>query len=87
MQNKSIDQSGAFGSLDLILAEETAYRASEKYQEDRQFWLERFSDEPEVVSLAERAPRTSSSFLRRSDYLRFIAESLKPKLPIFLILL
>lgn len=69
MQNKSIDQSGAFGSLDLILAEETAYRASEKYQEDRQFWLERFSDEPEVVSLAERAPRTSSSFLRRSDYL------------------
>lgn len=69
MQNKSIDQSGAFGSLDLILAEETAYRASEQYQEDRRFWLGRFSDEPEVVSLAERAPRTSSSFLRRSEHL------------------
>ncbi|MEC1673194.1 non-ribosomal peptide synthetase [Bacillus mojavensis] len=59
----------SFGSLQDILAEDAEYRSSDTYEEDRQFWLNRFADRPEVVSLAERAPRTSKSFLRQTAYL------------------
>ncbi|MGE9751497.1 non-ribosomal peptide synthetase DhbF [Bacillus inaquosorum] len=59
----------SFGSLQAILEEDTDYRASEQYEKDRQFWLDRFADGPEVVSLADRAPRTSNSFLRHTAYL------------------
>lgn len=31
--------------------------------------MEKFADEPDVVSLAERAPRTSTSFHRSTAYL------------------
>ncbi|KAA6474872.1 amino acid adenylation domain-containing protein [Bacillus swezeyi] len=68
-QGKTSDHDRAFGPLDSVLKEDSVYRSSDQYQKDRQFWLERFSDEPEVVSLADRAPRTSSSFLRRSAHL------------------
>ncbi|WP_434517517.1 non-ribosomal peptide synthetase DhbF [Bacillus subtilis] len=59
----------SFGSLRAILEEDTDYRGSEQYEKDRQFWLDRFADAPEVVSLADRAPRTSNSFLRHTAYL------------------
>ncbi|MEV3916222.1 nonribosomal peptide synthetase DhbF [Bacillus subtilis] len=59
----------SFGSLQAILEEDTDYRGSEQYEKDRQFWLDRFADAPEVVSLADRAPRTSNSFLRHMAYL------------------
>ncbi|MHA6166106.1 amino acid adenylation domain-containing protein [Bacillus mojavensis] len=59
----------SFGSLQDILADDAEYRSSDTYEVDRQFWLNRFADRPEVVSLAERAPRTSKSFLRQTAYL------------------
>ncbi|MDF4198779.1 non-ribosomal peptide synthetase DhbF [Bacillus subtilis] len=59
----------SFGSLQAILEEDKDYRGSEQYEKDRQFWLDRFADAPEVVSLADRAPRTSNSFLRHTAYL------------------
>ncbi|MCY8853708.1 non-ribosomal peptide synthetase DhbF [Bacillus inaquosorum] len=59
----------SFGSLQAILEEDTDYRESGQYEKDRQFWLDRFADGPEVVSLADRAPRTSNSFLRHTAYL------------------
>lgn len=59
----------SFGSLQAILEENTDYRGSVQYEKDRQFWLDRFADAPEVVSLADRAPRTSNSFLRHTAYL------------------
>ncbi|MFP3792620.1 non-ribosomal peptide synthetase DhbF [Bacillus subtilis] len=59
----------SFGSLQAILEEDTDYRGSEQYEKDRQFWLDRFADAPEVVSLADRASRTSNSFLRHTAYL------------------
>ncbi|PKF92996.1 non-ribosomal peptide synthetase DhbF [Bacillus subtilis] len=62
-------KSRSFGSLQAILEEDTDYRGSEQYEKDRQFWLDRFADAPEVVSLADRAPRTSNSFLRHTAYL------------------
>ncbi|MCY7857777.1 amino acid adenylation domain-containing protein [Bacillus sonorensis] len=69
VRGMSVDDQRSFGSLDSILKEDEEYRSSDQYQKDRQFWLDRFGDEPEVVSLADRAPRTSSSFLRRSAHL------------------
>lgn len=62
-------KSRSFGSLQAILEEDTDYRGSEQYEKDRQFWLDRFADAPEVVSLADRAPRTSNRFLRHTAYL------------------
>lgn len=62
-------KSRSFGSLQAILEEDTDYRGSEQYEKDRQFWLDRFADAPEVVSLADRALRTSNSFLRHTAYL------------------
>ncbi|MED4557647.1 non-ribosomal peptide synthetase DhbF [Bacillus subtilis] len=62
-------KSRSFGSLQAILEEDTDYRGSEQYEKDRQFWLDRFADAPEVVSLTDRAPRTSNSFLRHTAYL------------------
>lgn len=58
-----------FGSLAKIVQEDNEYRESKQFQEDRTFWLEKFADEPEVISLAERAPRTSNGFLRETAYL------------------
>lgn len=57
---------GAFGSWRSVLEEDAAYRASERLERDRQFWLSRFADHPEAVSLGNRAQRTSRSFLRES---------------------
>lgn len=58
-----------FGSLAKVVQEDIEYRESKQFQEDRTFWLEKFADEPEVVSLAERAPRTSNGFSRETAYL------------------
>ncbi|WP_166243333.1 amino acid adenylation domain-containing protein [Paenibacillus turpanensis] len=68
VDNRALEK-GGFGSLERVLQEDEAYRASEKYEQDRRFWLDRFEDRPEVVSLAERAPRTSETFIRRSGHL------------------
>ncbi|WP_459503144.1 amino acid adenylation domain-containing protein [Bacillus sp. C1] len=77
MNNQSYDER-PFGSLHTVLEEDATYRASEQFEKDRNFWLERFQDRPEVVSLAERAPRTSKGFLRQTAHLsRLHAESLQ----------
>jgi len=45
--------SGPFGDLALLLQEEQAYRRSEQFAVDRDYWMKRFADRPEPVSLAE----------------------------------
>ncbi|OAB38471.1 amino acid adenylation domain-containing protein [Paenibacillus glacialis] len=64
-RNLSIDK-GRFGTLQSIMDEESKYLGSEQIESDRQFWTSRFADEPEVVSLANKASRTSRSFIRQS---------------------
>ncbi|UWS62527.1 hypothetical protein N2384_05400 [Bacillus paralicheniformis] len=59
---------GAFGSWRSVLEEDAAYRASERLERDREYWLARFADHPEAASLGERAQRTSRSFLRADPY-------------------
>ncbi|GMX67302.1 non-ribosomal peptide synthetase DhbF [Paenibacillus elgii] len=60
---------GAFGALQSILQEDEAYRASEQQERDRAFWLARFADAPEAVSLGSRTARAGAGFLRRTAQL------------------
>ena len=41
-----------FGSLLSLITEDSEYRLSDQYLLDREYWLERFADRPEPVSLA-----------------------------------
>lgn len=59
----------SFGPLCSVLDEDAAYHSSDVRERDRQFWLERFADAPDIVSLGEGAPRTADSFLRESAVL------------------
>ncbi|MEU7202995.1 non-ribosomal peptide synthase/polyketide synthase [Streptomyces sp. NPDC045470] len=52
------------GSLDLLLADDTAYRESEHFARDRAHWLDRLAGRPEPVNLAGRTARVARSFLR-----------------------
>nr|AJV88375.1 MfnC [Streptomyces drozdowiczii] len=60
---------GAFPPLRDLLDEDTAYRESAAYAEDREYWLGRLGDHPEVPALAEGTPVTSSRFHRHSTWL------------------
>ncbi|MEU0370274.1 amino acid adenylation domain-containing protein [Streptomyces sp. NPDC006283] len=46
-----------------------AYRASDRHQEDRAYWLARMADRPEPVRLVERAPSPMTRRLRRTSEL------------------
>ncbi|MFJ9033251.1 amino acid adenylation domain-containing protein [Streptomyces sp. NPDC102274] len=61
---------GAFPSLRALLDEDAVYRESAAYGADREYWLGRLEDLPEVAALAEGAPITASRFHRRSTRLR-----------------
>lgn len=50
----------------IALAEDAAYRASEKRAKDGDYWRELFADRPEVASLAPGNPVSASSFHRRA---------------------
>ncbi|MFD5425265.1 amino acid adenylation domain-containing protein [Streptomyces sp. NPDC127084] len=56
-------------SLTRLLDSERAYRASEQYRADRDFWLDRFVDRPEPVHLIERSPSLISRRYRRTSEL------------------
>ncbi|MEV4630259.1 amino acid adenylation domain-containing protein [Micromonospora sp. NPDC049523] len=45
------------GSLPTVRRDEQAYRESARFADDRAFWLERFADRPEVLSLSSRSNR------------------------------
>jgi hypothetical protein len=59
----------SLGSLDLLLAEEANYRASEQFSQDREYWAQQVADRPDAVSLAERLAATSHTFLRQTGHL------------------
>ncbi|WP_275127684.1 non-ribosomal peptide synthetase [Streptomyces monomycini] len=81
------------GSLDLLLADDAAYRESERFARDRDHWLDRLEGRPEPVNLAGRTARVSRSFLRygtrvpdaTADGLRALARRLGVGLPVPLI--
>jgi amino acid adenylation domain-containing protein len=57
------------GSLKLLLRAESDYTASEKYVAGREYWLQRFADQPEVIRLSSEVADVSDTFLRETAYL------------------
>jgi nonribosomal peptide synthetase DhbF len=82
-----------FGSLALLLAEEAAYRGSQRFARDRQYWMERFADRPDLFSLASRQSPNVGGLLRRTAHLspesvtalRAVAQTVGASLPQVLI--
>ncbi|MFF7730906.1 amino acid adenylation domain-containing protein [Streptomyces sp. NPDC008001] len=58
-----------FGPLRLLLEEERAYRASEQFAGDREYWTGRFADLPEPATLAGRFATPSPSVRRVTAHL------------------
>jgi len=58
-----------FGSLQQLLDSDTAYRASDQYAQDQQYWIDRFADRPEPTRLGGRSSETARSFVHRTTYL------------------
>ncbi|MEV4114806.1 amino acid adenylation domain-containing protein [Nonomuraea sp. NPDC049695] len=56
---------GPFGAMAPVLAEEQAYRASERHSRDRAYWLERLSGAPEPVGLGGAPAMSAREVVRR----------------------
>ena len=80
---------GAFGSLTVLLEGDRAYRASEQFAQDRQFWLDYLADRPDPVGIGNNSPvpselcRRSTAYLPRShvNCLHSIAQRTGTSLP------
>ncbi len=57
------DPSG-FGTLASVREEEAAYRSSEQFARDREYWLHRYADRPDVATPAGHSALPAHSFLR-----------------------
>ncbi|MFV2178781.1 condensation domain-containing protein, partial [Actinomadura sp. LOL_011] len=53
------------GDYRRVLAEEEAYRASEKFERDRAYWTERFADRPVAVGLSDGTAEPTTDYLTR----------------------
>ncbi|MGH3941363.1 MAG: amino acid adenylation domain-containing protein [Pseudonocardiaceae bacterium] len=60
----SVCEPKVFGSLRQLLDSDSAYRASEQFTRDEEFWRKRFFDRPEPVALVSRSSGTPESFRR-----------------------
>ncbi|MFF2652555.1 AMP-binding protein [Streptomyces sp. NPDC058045] len=59
----------AFGTLEDLVAEDTGYRASAAFEEDRAYWARELADRPEVPRLAGRGALPARTFLRSTAVL------------------
>ncbi|MCP2339577.1 non-ribosomal peptide synthetase [Actinomadura rupiterrae] len=57
------------GDFRALLAEDAAYRESERFAQDRAYWTERFADLPEVVTFTSRTAPPTMDFLRSTTTL------------------
>ncbi len=80
----------AFGSLGVLLEKDQAYRASDQFAQDREFWSDYLADHPGPVGLGNgRVSAKSDRFIRQTGYLdrsnverlRAIAQDMDTKLP------
>ncbi|MFN5687099.1 condensation domain-containing protein, partial [Bradyrhizobium sp.] len=58
-----------FGPLALLLEEENAYRSSERFARDREYWLKQFADRPAAFSLAGQRRQNVGGLLRQTIHL------------------
>ncbi|WP_051712775.1 non-ribosomal peptide synthetase [Spirillospora albida] len=66
----SLANGGAYEPAELgdyrrVLAEEIAYRESERFERDRAYWTERFADRPVAVSLSDEMAEPTADYLTR----------------------
>ncbi|SFX01522.1 nonribosomal peptide synthetase DhbF [Thermoactinomyces sp. DSM 45891] len=67
-------EGGFFGSFERVIEEDITYKNSQTYQSDRQFWMEQYQNQTDIVSLAERAvllsgiTDLSTCFLHPDDF-------------------
>src|SRR5262249_49521299 len=54
---------GGFGSLANLIEDDAAYRASERFEQDRRYWTDCLAGLPEPVSLSDRPSGKSPSFI------------------------
>ena len=66
-----VQQKTATGSLAWLVDQDAAYRASEQWECDRQFWRDYLVDRPDAgsLSLSDRPAARSANFLRSTAYL------------------
>ncbi|WP_327066373.1 amino acid adenylation domain-containing protein [Kitasatospora sp. NBC_01302] len=84
------DFGAALPPLRHLLEQDAAYRASERFAADREYWTQALADAPEPVSLAGRMAPASRSFLRHTvdmapdtaERLRAAARSYRTALPV-----
>ncbi|MFI5013715.1 MAG: condensation domain-containing protein, partial [Hyphomicrobiales bacterium] len=60
----------SFGSLVALIEDDAAYRASDQFAQDRQYWSNYLVDRPEPVSLSGLPSAGSNSFIRNTAYLQ-----------------
>ena len=60
---------GPFGSLALLLEDDAGYRASKRFEQDRQYWTDYLAGLPEPASLGERPRLKSPGFIRHTGSL------------------
>jgi nonribosomal peptide synthetase DhbF len=56
----------SFGPLEELIAEDHAYRSSVRFRRDRDYWMTRFADRPEPVTLATKQTPNQGGLLRRT---------------------
>ncbi|MCB5908238.1 non-ribosomal peptide synthetase [Streptomyces pinistramenti] len=59
---------GRLGSLAELLADEAAYRTSERFSRDREFWAAQLAGRPATADLADRRPSAPHGFVRETGY-------------------
>ncbi len=60
---------GAFGSLQILLEEDAAYRASNGVERDRAFWREYLAGEPAAVQIGRQGSAELGGTIRKTGYL------------------
>src|SRR5699024_3643402 len=68
VQDQKFNRDG-FQSIESVIEEDVSYRNSEKYRQDRKFWMDRLQDIPEIVSLAERSTRLPHCVTRHTGHI------------------
>ena len=60
-----------FGSLAELLGDDVGYRASKRFEQDREYWMDYLAGLPEPASLGERHRLQSPGFIRHTGSLPF----------------
>ncbi|QST01043.1 amino acid adenylation domain-containing protein [Pontibacillus sp. ALD_SL1] len=79
-RDEASEDKGMFAPFELVVDHDQAYRQSETFEEDRQFFMEQFQDQPDVASLTEETSTLSKTVGQCTAYVaRDSFEKLKEK--------